>query len=244
MNNNFTINNYGLVRFDPRVKLVILCILTTVSFMAINNTRLIFYSFLVIVLWLLLGDYKEAFKIFIFYTTMFLFACIMNQMPNNHFVVIINHLNFFLLRLPIFFFMGTWFLKNMCLGELIASLEAIHIPKGFIIALSVVFRFLPTVKKEFRTISYTMRQRNIGINNLFLHPLRTVEYVMVPIILRSLTIADELSTSSITRGLDTQRRRSTIFQVHFKIKDLIMIVLIALYLILSIYISNRIEVNV
>ena len=81
---------------------------------------------------------------------------------------------------------------------------------GFI-TIAVVFRYLPTAADEFRKISATMRLRGVELSarNLVLHPGRSLEYVLVPLIIRTIKIADDLAASAMTRGLDLVGARTT-----------------------------------
>ena len=45
--------------------------------------------------------------------------------------------------------------------------------------------------------------------NLVLHPGRSLEYVLVPLIIRTIKIADDLAASAMTRGLDLVGARTT-----------------------------------
>ena len=64
---------------------------------------------------------------------------------------------------------------------------------------------------EFRKISATMRLRGVELSarNLVLHPGRSLEYVLVPLIIRTIKIADDLAASAMTRGLDLVGARTT-----------------------------------
>ena len=86
-----------------------------------------------------------------------------------------------------------------------------RLPRGLVITIAVVFRYLPTAADEFRKISATMRLRGVELSarNLVLHPGRSLEYVLVPLIIRTIKIADDLAASAMTRGLDLVGARTT-----------------------------------
>ncbi len=96
------------------------------------------------------------------------------------------------------------------------------LPQGFIISVVVFFRYMPTVTREFWYINASMRLRDVGINikNMLFHPIRTVEYAFVPLIIRSMTIADRLSESALTRGLDLNNKRSNYRNVKISVADI------------------------
>ena len=129
----------------------------------------------------------------------------------------------FLERISIFFVMWSWMSTSLRISDLVAALQKMHVPKGAIITLAVVFRYLPTIGDEFRYIHNTMKLRGIGLTpgNILRHPLGTMEYVLVPLIIRSMTVADELSASAMTRGLDLKTKRSSYREVRLEPFDLL-----------------------
>lgn len=60
--------------------------------------------------------------------------------------------------------MCLWMSAGLCVDDLITSLQNMHIPKGFTITVAVVFRYIPTIGREFRNINNTMKMRGIAFN--------------------------------------------------------------------------------
>ena len=84
-----------------------------------------------------------------------------------------------------------WMSVGLRIDDLIASLQRLRLPRGLVITIAVVFRYLPTAADEFRKISATMRLRGVELSarNLVLHPGRSLEYVLVPLIIRTIKIS-------------------------------------------------------
>jgi energy-coupling factor transport system permease protein len=112
-------------------------------------------------------------------------------------------------------------------SEFIAAMRKWHIPQSFIISISVMFRFFPTVKEEWNSIQDAMRMRGIGISlrNLVLKPLAMLEYILVPLLGSAVKIGEELSAAALTRGLDTSNQRTSICKIGFGRWDLVFILL-------------------
>ena len=53
-----------------------------------------------------------------------------------------------------------------------------------------------------------------------LHPIKYIEYTLVPLLMRMIKISDELSASALIRGLDSDENRVTLTELHFKCADL------------------------
>ena len=72
-------------------------------------------------------------------------------------------------------------------GSLMAALQAMRFPKAVGIAASVVLRFFPTISGEYRAIRSSQRFRGIGVGvvHTLTHLPSTVEYILIPLILRT-----------------------------------------------------------
>ncbi len=98
-------------------------------------------------------------------------------------------------------FLVAWNLITTPPGQLSAALSKIHTPTPVILGLLVVFRFFPTMKAELKGVRQSMKNRRLTEPvQVLRHPAVTCEYVLVPLLLRCLQIADQLSVSAIARG--------------------------------------------
>lgn len=100
--------------------------------------------------------------------------------------------------------MTTLLVLNLPSGKLTASLRRLPIPSKVTLVLVTMLRFAPTVISESRDIKEAMRVRGLLRSPLssLIHPLDTAEYAIVPLVLRSLRVSDELSASAIVRGIE------------------------------------------
>lgn len=119
--------------------------------------------------------------------------------------------------------MGIYVISTTTASEFIAGMSKFHIPKIITIPLSVMFRFFPTVKEEVTSVNNAMKMRGIkfGGNNVA----KMVEYRLVPIMMCSLRIGDELSAAALTRGLGAPVKRTNICQIGFRIQDVIILLI-------------------
>jgi energy-coupling factor transport system permease protein len=133
--------------------------------------------------------------------------------------VIIVMLSGMLYRMMPAFIMGYYLVATTTVSEFIASMERMRVPKQIVIPVSVMFRFFPTVKEEAESISDAMSMRGIkGIGSLK-NPMAALEYRLVPLLMCSVKIGDELSAASLTRGLDNPIKRTNICKVGFGVCD-------------------------
>lgn len=114
-------------------------------------------------------------------------------------------------------FMGGLVLSKTPPGELIATLQKCYVPRVIVVPLAVGLRFLPTIRVETGAILDVMCLRGIypTVWNIWRHPLLTFEYLLVPLVIRSLTIADDISMAAVTRGVENPAPRSSLRLIRF-----------------------------
>lgn len=71
-----------------------------------------------------------------------------------------------------------------------------------------------------------------------LHPIKYIEYTLVPLLMRMIKISDELSASALIRGLDSDANRVTLTKLRFRWADLLIGLLGALMIALVIVIQK------
>ena len=128
------------------------------------------------------------------------------------------------LMLPIFM-AGILLMKTTSVSEFMLSFERMHLPNKLIIPLSVMFRFIPTISEEWHSIRDAMRFRGIGISvrSVLTKPMMTLEYTMVPLLMSTATISDELAAASLSRGLDADTKRTCIEDIRLRTQDFLLI---------------------
>lgn len=111
-------------------------------------------------------------------------------------------------------------------SELIAAMYSLRFPRSITITFAMVLRFFPTFSEEIHRIYDAMKLRGIALSwkNVFTRPLLLLEAMVVPIVMRSASIADELSASAVTRGIDNPDQRTSFVQLKVTPKDIIVLV--------------------
>lgn len=119
-------------------------------------------------------------------------------------------------------FLVSWDLITTPPGELAAFLSRIHTPTPVILGMLVMFRFFPTMKSELRSVWLSMRNRGLTSPvQLACHPAASCEYVLVPLLLRCLQIADQLSVSAVARGAEHPGKRGSYYGKNVGARDVI-----------------------
>lgn len=126
--------------------------------------------------------------------------------------------------------MGYCVMQSTTVAEFIAAMERMHVPSAVTIPLSVMFRFFPTIAEENGAITEAMRMRQVAGMRPGL--VKRMEYELVPVMMSTVRIADELSQAALTKGLGGNVRRTHICEVGLRIRDYILLVLLAAVLVL------------
>lgn len=115
-----------------------------------------------------------------------------------------------------------WDLVTTPPGDLSAFLSKMHAPVALILGVLVVFRFFPTMASELSSIVRSMRNRSLTApSRMIVHPAASGEYVIVPLMLRCLQIADQLTVSAIARGAERNGIRSSYYGRPCEARDAI-----------------------
>lgn len=87
-------------------------------------------------------------------------------------------------------------------------MQDLRIPKGIILSFSVMFRFIPTIKEEYRLIQYNLKLRNLTGINILIHPFKSIEYRIIPLIVCVANIGKDLTVAGLIRGLSSPNKTS------------------------------------
>jgi energy-coupling factor transporter transmembrane protein EcfT len=120
------------------------------------------------------------------------------------------------------FIMGYYLVSTTTVSEFVAAMERMKIPQKIVIPITVVFRFFPTLKEEYAAICDAMKMRGI---TSFHSPIKTLEYHIVPLLISTAKIGEELSAAALTRGLGAPQKRTNICRIGFGPLDIFFFVL-------------------
>ncbi len=134
--------------------------------------------------------------------------------------LITSLITIFLFFFPVF--LGLMLLTQTTrINQLLAALNAMHLPNALIIPFAVMLRFIPTVAEEWNGIRKAMAFRGISLEPwaIIRSPMKTVEYILIPLLFSSISIMEELASAALARGLDASRGRTSYEEVKFKAVD-------------------------
>ena len=96
------------------------------------------------------------------------------------------------------FLAGKFFVKTSDVGAILSSMDKLRIPSAFSIPVAVMFRYFPSFKEERKNIKLAMKIRGITIKT----PLRYLESVLVPLLILSSNIANDIAKAAETKCIE------------------------------------------
>lgn len=128
-----------------------------------------------------------------------------------------------LLRFTPSVIMGYFVVTTTTVSEFVAAMERLHLPQQVTIPMSVMFRFFPTVAEEWSAIQDAMRIRGIRLGGGKVSAI--LEYRIVPMMICSVKIGEELSAAALTRGLGGPIKRTNICRLSLQIQDIVFLLI-------------------
>lgn len=207
---------------DPRIKLTLLPIVGFTSFF-ISDTILLFVLIVfAFFLYLYSGMWKRALRFILFFVILYGIELGISKFSEASIVFAIYMFIYFASRMTLIAMFGGYITKTTSVSEMLEALNRMKVPRSIGIPFSVLLRFVPTIKTELKALKENMKIRGIVTSRFFplLHPIKYIEYTLVPLLMRMIKISDELSASALIRGLDSDENRVTLTELHFKCADL------------------------
>ena len=111
----------------------------------------------------------------------------------------------------------------------LTALRNLHLPERLIMIVAVMFRFFPVLSGDMKLLRQSIRTRGAFTalwQKLLAFP-SYLEILTVPMALRVIRIAETLSASSETRGIDLRVRKSNYLSLHFSAWDILFCAILA-----------------
>lgn len=220
------------LNFDPRTKILLLIELDIILFMGhslIYETCVLFFCSLILAIG---GQRKSAAK----FLTVYMVFVVMQWFVDPYVEIFIFSLLHFITvcvrKLLPCIMLGKWLIATTEVSSFVAALWKMKIPRDVIITTSVMFRCFPTIKEEWESIQIAMKMRGIDLNmkRMVTSPVRTMEYLFVPLFISVLNVSDELAAAALCRGLDKPGHHTCMEPVCFRWFDYVFMMAATIWL--------------
>ena len=134
---------------------------------------------------------------------------------------VIGIVAFIVQRIIPFMLLGTVIQKQKNISEITMALDRMRLPRGVILSIAVMFRYFPSIKDDFFIIIDAMKLKGLYTSkrSAILHPIRTMEFVLVPMLFKSLKTAEELSCAALVKGIENTGKKTSYFDVKLRLID-------------------------
>jgi energy-coupling factor transport system permease protein len=124
------------------------------------------------------------------------------------------------------------------------ALIKLRIPYDFAFAFSMAFRYVPTIATETETIRDAQMSRGLELErgNL-IQKVRNYLPILIPIIVSSIRRALQVAESLESRAFGSTKARTSLYELHLRKRDIVMMVFTTLLVIYALYISLVIRVS-
>lgn len=207
---------------DPRIKLylLLLAVLYLSLQMSIRTESLVFIIYVLPFFGAGLFKWGLAFTL-IYIVQLVLASQVLPTVRQPFLAFTLSYLtNGFRILLPSIM-MGAYSIKTTTVSEWIATFKKLHFPNWLIIPLAVMVRFFSTIYEDYKHIRKAMAFRGIGNNawDLIKNPIQSLEYILIPLLMNATKVAEDLTISSLSKGLTLKGKQTSITQLHMQVYD-------------------------
>ena len=150
------------------------------------------------------------------------------RLINMVFPVLINYS----LRMMPCILAGILLVRNASMQKMVAAMRALHLPQGFITAISTTLRYFPAIREEFGHIRAAAKLQNIPLSE-------RLESTVVPIMMSAVSTSDEIAAAAVVRGIENPCRKTSYIRLRITASDWLVMALAALCTAATIWMGYR-----
>ena len=140
---------------------------------------------------------------------------------NTTLVIAVVMLSYMAQKFVVLSLLGISLSKLASMQDLLAALQAMGAPQAVLIPCMVVLRFFPTIRRDASHLMESLKTRRVlaGRGYALRHPALVCELLVVPLLMRSVRVSDELAASALVRGLGGETRPTMLHPLSFGVRD-------------------------
>lgn len=223
-----------MLKLNPLTKLFLLILSNVMLFIHVNDRTEAIMTFLLLVPFFFSGKIKTGAKMAVIYYGLLLMDLLLIPNIDGWIAVLISMAAVSLRMMVPCIIAGTYAFATTTISEFVCALRKIHVPESVIIPCMVIIRFFPTIREDYGQIRNAMAFRGIasGKGGILLHPIQSLEYIMIPLLMNGNNVAQDLSVSALTKGIGMQGKHTCMTEIKMKMTDWLYMVVCIIPLIL------------
>lgn len=202
---------------DPRTVLGIVFIFITLG-LAINKPLSSHILLLICNIYLITSKaYRECVLYSVIYIIIAGLMFYIYHIPNTTLALTIVSISYFVQKFVIAVMMIEFLKRKTSMPYVISAMQTMKFPNAVAIPFIVILRYMPTLREDYGYLKDSLKIRGIRTSGIefFIHPIRSLEFMIVPILFRTIRVAEELSTSVLLRGIENYKNRTNIYPLKF-----------------------------
>lgn len=202
---------------DPRTVLGIVFIFITLG-LAINKPLSSHILLLICNIYLITSKaYRECVLYSVIYIIIAGLMFYIYHIPNTTLALTIVSISYFVQKFVIAMMMIEFLKRKTSMPYVISAMQTMKFPNAVAIPFIVILRYMPTLREDYGYLKDSLKIRGIRTSGIefFIHPICSLEFMIVPILFRSIRVAEELSTSVLLRGIENYKNRTNIYPLKF-----------------------------
>lgn len=244
MDYSFVISNPGRINhIDPRIKVLHMLIAGALLFVVRSAAGILLNVAFMAVLLVFLGLWGCAAKLVLYTAVLYGLTRLLAFTGGGVAAVAGVTVYIFFKFAPV---AGIYFImtKSISASELVNALEKTGLPRSITLTFAVTLRFMPTIGQEMGAIRDSMKIRNIPFNlwSVLKAPVEMMEFIMVPLMMRFVKVAEELSAAAVVRGIERPGRRGSLFVSRLGAKDFVYLLAVAAYAVFLFCFERRVSI--
>lgn len=209
------------LRLDPRTKLFMVLLANLTLFFHVSLAAEIILVGILLSLFFLSGKNKSGLRMTLLYTLMVSVDLLVIPYAES---VFLNFIAMFTVGIRMMLpcvISGAYAFSTTTVGEMVCGLRKIMIPECIIVPSVTVIRFFPTIAEDYRQIRNAMEFRGIASGKFAVlrHPVQSLEYVMMPLLMNSNNVAQDLSVAAMTKGISLPGKHTSMIELRLTIAD-------------------------
>lgn len=228
------------LRFDPRIKILILFICVITATITPSLDYELEFVLLIGVFAIVNKKWKYAMKTIAIYVFIyFLSVWTIYNAPGSLRGIFMTFLGLVHKVYPCAMMSGI-VISTTKVSEFLVAMNKSRIPQKLIIPIAVMLRYLPSIQEDWHYIKDAMKMRGISpsLKGFIISPSITVNCIYVPLMMAASKVADELTIASVTRGIENPKPRTSLIQIKINKVDIFALLIFVLFLIWGIYLGR------
>lgn len=230
------------IQFDPRTKFFMLLISPVILALDFNLTMEIVITLIYIAPFFLSKEIQWGVGFLLVYIAQLAAAFYVVPVVDNYFVLYALSLvaNGFRRMMPSII-SGAYAIKTTDISEWLSMFKQWRFPNAFIVPFAVMARFFPTVREDYRHIRQAMAFRGIGTgaSGMLRNPIRSFEFILIPLLMNASQVAQDLTISALTKGLGIPGKHTSLVELNRTVADWLMMAVVLIPVVL--YIGGNIS---